>query len=104
MSVLLQLAMFPTDQSESKSEYVAQVIKVIRDCGYSYQLTPMATIIETDELSEALNVIQKCYDALDKIGCNRVYSAITFDIRTGQNNRLKGKIKSIEDKIGEVSK
>lgn len=104
MSVLLQLAMFPTDQSESKSEYVAQVIKVIRDCGYPYQLTPMATIIETDELSQALNVIQKCYDVLDISGCNRVYSAITFDIRKGHDNRLKGKIKSIEDKIGEVSK
>lgn len=104
MSVLLQLAMFPTDQSESKSEYVSQVIKVIRECGYPYQLTPMATIIETDELSQALNVIQKCYDVLDSSDCNRVYSAITFDIRKGHDNRLKGKIKSIEDKIGEVSK
>ncbi|RXJ69724.1 hypothetical protein CRV08_03190 [Halarcobacter ebronensis] len=104
MSVLLQMAMFPTDGSESKSEYVAEVIKVIRDSGVSYQLTPMATIIETEELSKALEIIQKCYDTLDKLGCNRVYSPITFDIRKGHNNRLKGKVQSIENKIGEVSK
>lgn len=104
MSVLLQMAMFPTDHGESKSEYVAQVIKVIRESGFPYQLTPMATIIETNELSDALAIVQKCYDVLDELDCNRVYAPITFDIRKRHDNRLKGKVKSIEDKIGEVSK
>jgi len=104
MSVLLQMAMFPTDHGESKSEYVSEVIKVIRDCGYPYQLTPMATIIETEKMSEALNIVQMCYDKLEELDCNRVYSAITFDIRKGHKNRLQGKVASIESKIGEVSK
>lgn len=104
MSVLLEMAMFPTDHGESKSEYVSEVIKVIRDCGFEYQLTPMATIIETQNLSDALEIVQKCYDVLDELDCNRVYSTIKFDIRKGHKNRLKGKVKSIENKIGEVSK
>lgn len=104
MSVLLEMAMFPTDGGESKSEYVSEVIKVIRDCGFSYQLTPMATIIETQEISQALEIVQKCYDKLEELDCNRVYSTIKFDIRKGHSNRLKGKVASIEDKIGEVSK
>ncbi|MCP4971047.1 MAG: MTH1187 family thiamine-binding protein [Arcobacter sp.] len=104
MSVLLEMAMFPTDHGESKSEYVSEIIKVIRDCGYPYQLTPMATIIETKDISEALDIVQKCYDTLDALDCNRVYSTINFDIRKGHKNRLKGKVKSIENKIGEVSK
>lgn len=104
MSVLLEMAMFPTDGTESKSEYVAQVIKVIRDSGFSYQLTPMATIIETEKIADALQIIQACYDVLDNLGCNRVYSTITFDIRKNSDNRLKGKVASIESKIGEVNK
>ncbi|RXK13062.1 hypothetical protein CP965_04455 [Halarcobacter mediterraneus] len=104
MSILLEMAMFPTDQSESKSEYVAQVIEVIRDSGFDYQLTSMGTIIETKELSQALEIIQKCYDVLDKAGCNRVYSTLTFDIRKNHKNRLKTKVESIENKIGSVSK
>jgi len=104
MSVLLEMAMFPTDHGESKSEYVSEVIKVIRDCGYPYQLTPMATIIETEKISQALEIVQKCYDILDNLECNRVYSTIKFDIRKGHKNRLTGKVKSIENKIGEVSK
>jgi uncharacterized protein (TIGR00106 family) len=104
MSVLVQMAMFPTDQAESKSEYVAQVIKVIRESGFPYQLTPMATIIETSKMSEALGIIQKCYERLEELGCNRVYSALTFDIRKNYNDRMKGKVDSIERKIGEVAK
>jgi uncharacterized protein (TIGR00106 family) len=104
MSVLLEMAMFPTDHGESKSEYVSQVIKVIRDCGYPYQLTPMATIVETQEISQALAIVQMCYDKLEELQCNRVYSTIKFDIRKGYKNRLKGKVASIESKIGEVSK
>lgn len=104
MSVLVQMAMFPTDQAESKSEYVAQVIKVIRESGFPYQLTPMATIIETSKMSEALGIIQKCYERLEELGCNRVYSALTFDIRKNHNDRMKSKVDSIERKIGEVAK
>ena len=104
MSVLLQMAMFPTDKSESKSAQVAQVIKVIRDSGFPYKLTPMSTIIETEKMSEALAIVQKCYERLEELGCNRVYSTLTFDIRKGHENRLEGKIKSVEDKIGEVAK
>ncbi|NVJ52915.1 MAG: MTH1187 family thiamine-binding protein [Campylobacteraceae bacterium] len=104
MSVLLSMAMFPTDQAESKSEYVSEVIKVIRESGFNYQLTSMATTIETNKMSEALGVVQKCYEKLEELGCNRVYSTLTFDIRKAKDNRLKTKVQSIENKIGEVSK
>lgn len=104
MSVLLEMAMFPTDQGESKSEYVSKIINTIRESGYSYQLTSMGTIIETDEISEALKLIEKCYTVLESLGCNRVYATLTFDIRIGHENRLKSKIESIEKQIGDVSK
>lgn len=104
MSILLEMAMFPTDKSESKSKEVSEVIRIIRDSGVSYQLTSMSTIIETDTLAEALSLVEKCYSKLDELGCNRVYSTMTFDIRKGHENRLKNKINSVERYIGEVSK
>jgi uncharacterized protein (TIGR00106 family) len=103
MSVLLEFSMFPTDKGESVSEYVSQVIKVIRDSGMSYQLTPMGTIIETDDLLQALGVVQVAYNTLEQAGCNRIYSSLKLDIRKGKDNRLQGKLKSIQDKIGSVN-
>ena len=104
MSVLVSMAMFPTDKSGSKSEEVSQIIDIIRQSGFSYKLTAMATLIETNTMSEALSVVQKCYEKLEELGCQRVYSTLTFDIRKGYENRLEGKVKSVEEKIGEVSK
>lgn len=102
MSVLLEFAMFPTDKGESVSEYVSQVIKMIHESGADYQLTPMGTIIETEHLSQAMTLIESAYAILDQADCDRVYSSLTLDIRKGKNNRLKGKVESVRNKIGEV--
>ncbi len=104
MSVLLEFSMFPTDKGESVSAYVSQVIKMIRESGVAYQLTPMGTIIETDDLETALGVVSRAQQVLDEAGCGRIYSSLKLDIRKGRDRRLAGKIASIEEKIGEVSK
>ena len=103
MSVLLEFSMFPTDVEGSKSPYVSQIIKMIRESGVSYKLTAMSTIIETETLPEALALVEKAYQVLEPHS-NRVYSCLKMDIRKGKTDRLSGKIKSVEDKIGEVSK
>ena len=102
MSVLLEFAMFPTDKGGSVSQYVSRVIKMIKEDCESYKLTAMGTIIETSTLEEALNIVTKAYKILEK-DSDRVYSSIKLDIRKNKDNRLDGKIKSIEDKIGKVN-
>jgi uncharacterized protein (TIGR00106 family) len=103
MSVLLEFAMFPTDKGESVSSYVSRIIKMIKESGVSYQLTPMGTIIETETMQEALDIVRKSYEQLEP-DCDRIYSGLTFDIRKGEGDRISKKIKSIESKIGEVNK
>jgi uncharacterized protein (TIGR00106 family) len=103
MSVLLEFSMFPTDSGESKSDFVSQIIKMIDQSGVDYQLTAMGTLIETENMAEALAVVQKAYETLEALGCNRVYSSLKFDIRNGKEKRLQGKIRSVEEKIGRVN-
>ena len=103
MSVVLEFAMFPTDKGESVSSYVSRIIKMIKESGVSYQLTPMGTIVETETMDEALEIIGKSYKQLEP-DCGRIYSSIKFDIRKGEAGRMVKKIKSIESKIGDVNK
>lgn len=102
MSVLMEFAMFPTDKGDSVSEYVSQIIKMIRESGYDYKLTAMGTIVETETLEEALSIVNLSHKVLEPFS-NRVYSSINLDIRRGKSNRLKNKIASIESKIGKVN-
>jgi uncharacterized protein (TIGR00106 family) len=103
-SILLEFSMFPTDVGESKSAYVSEVVKCVRESGYDYQLTPMATIVELPSMSEALNLVKECYEVLEEKDCGRIYSVLKFDIRHGKQGRLKSKIDSVEAKIGTVNK
>ncbi len=102
MSVLLEFAMFPTSgdcrDSASVSKYVSRIIDMIDQSGAAYQLTPMGTIVETETIREALDIIEKSYEALGD--CERVYSSLKFDIRKGKGDRLKTKIASVEREIG----
>jgi uncharacterized protein (TIGR00106 family) len=103
MSVLLEMAMFPTDKGESVSSYVARVIAVIDRRDLDYRLTPMGTIIETAGIDEALRVVADAYRELEP-DCNRVYATVKLDIRKGEGGRISGKIESVEKKLGKKPK
>ena len=103
MSIMLEFAMFPTDKGESVSSYVSKIIEMIDKSGVSYKLTPMGTVIECEKMDEALEIIKKSYECLEK-DCSRIYSSMNFDIRKGKTGRLEGKIASIEQKLGKSVK
>ena len=105
-SVLLEFSMFPTSddcrEGSSVSKQVSKIIDMIDQSGFPYKLTPMGTVVETTDIRDALDIVEKAYRVLD---CERVYSALKFDIRKNCSNRLKTKIESVEKNLGkEVSK
>ncbi len=103
MSVLMELGMFPADKGESLSTYVSRVIGLIDRSGVEHQVTPMGTIVETDELEQALRLVLEGYRQLEP-DCSRVIATIKLDIRKGKGKRLQGKIESIEQKLGKKVK
>jgi uncharacterized protein (TIGR00106 family) len=102
MSVLMEFSIFPTDQGASVSAQVSEVIRMIRESGVDYRLTPMGTIVETDTVEAALHLATRAAALLEDLGCRRIYSTIKLDIRGGEGSRMTGKIESVERRIGEV--
>jgi uncharacterized protein (TIGR00106 family) len=103
VSFLVEFSMFPTDKGESVSQYVSRIIKMIDSSGVPYKLTPMGTVFETNTMEEALNIINQAYKQLEP-DCNRVYTVIKMDIRKNAENRIEGKVKSVEEKLGKEVK
>jgi len=99
MSALVEFSMFPTEQTQSKSAFVARVLDIVDRSGLPYQLTPMGTIIEGETVAEVLAVINAAYEELQR-DCGRVYSSIKIDWREGPVGRLENKIASVEAKLG----
>jgi uncharacterized protein (TIGR00106 family) len=101
-SVLVEFSIFPTDKGESKSDYVSRIIDMVKQSGIDYKLTPMSTVVETNNIKDALLLVEKSYALLHD--CNRIYGTVKIDFRRDKNNRMQTKIDSIENKIGKVSK
>ncbi|MEN8177303.1 MAG: MTH1187 family thiamine-binding protein [Pseudomonadota bacterium] len=100
----MEFSMFPIDHGESLSAEISEIIDMIGKSGYDYKLTAMGTIIETIDIKEALELVEKSYRILEKYDCQRIFASIKMDIRKSQSNRMTQKIQSVESRIGEVNK
>ncbi len=97
MSVLIDLSIFPVDKGVSVSPYVARIVSLIKGSGLSHVFGPMGTTIE-GEWDDIMSVINQCMEELKK-DCDRIYMTIKVDYRKGINGRIKGKVKSVEEKL-----
>lgn len=98
MSVLIGISIFPLDKGESVSSYVAKAVEKIKKTKFPYVLTAMETIVETETIEEALNIVEECFRELEK-ECNRIIVNIKIDYRKGKTGRIREKVKSVEDKL-----
>lgn len=98
MAVLMEFAIFPTDKGKSVSADVSKVIKLIKESGYAYQLTAMGTLIETNTVKQALQIVEEAAAILEN-NSDRIYSTLKLDIKKGAQNMLVNKVKSIEEKL-----
>lgn len=99
MAVLMEFAIFPTDKGKSVSDSVSKVIQMIRESGFAHQLTAMGTLVETNTVGEALNIVEKAA-AILQVDSERIYATLKLDIKPNSQNMLEEKIKSIEKRIG----
>ncbi|MBN1931007.1 MAG: MTH1187 family thiamine-binding protein [Desulfobacterales bacterium] len=99
MSVIIDLAVFPMDKGTSLSPYVAEMVNIIKKSNLPYKFGPMGTSIE-GEWNEVMALVNQCFEGLKK-DCDRIYMTIKADYRKGVSGRIEGKLKSVENKLGE---
>ena len=80
------------------SGYVAGCVKIVRESGLAWQLTPMGTIIEGD-LDEILIVIRMMHEAPFQAGAVRVSTLIKIDDRRDRSHSMAGKMASVEQQL-----
>ncbi len=82
----------------SISEYVARAIKVLKESGLQYELTPMGTIIYGD-LDEVLKVIKKMHDSCFVGNVARILTTLKIDDRRDRSVKPQDKVNSVIDKL-----
>lgn len=87
--------------SSSLSEYVAGCVTVLKEAeGITYQLTPMATVIE-GELGRVLEVVRRMHEQPFSKSIGRVVTTIRIDDRRDKELTMAGKVAAVEARLGE---
>ena len=97
--MLVSFSMIPLDKGAHFSEYVAGLMKIIRDSGLPHELNSMSTVVE-GEWEEVFDLINKCRLELRK-DSERVSIKIWVDDKAGGKDMLHGKPKSVMEKLEE---
>lgn len=97
--MLAEFSTFPMDKAtEGLSKYVAESMEIIRESGLDYEVHALGTLLE-GPADDVFDVIRKCHDNMLKHG-DRVITTVKIDDRKGAGDRIKGKVKSVEEKLG----
>jgi len=93
--IIGELAIFPTSEGVSVSKYVQEVLKVIESSGLKHETGGMATTIEAPDMETLLKVIEKCHEAVVKMGARRIHIDLRVDHRLDTEATINSKLKSI---------
>jgi uncharacterized protein (TIGR00106 family) len=99
MNTLVAVSIAPVGVGEELSEYVAEVVKVIKNSGLKNQTYSMFTEIE-GPYDEVMAVIKEATFVLADKGIRTIVS-IKADIRPGFENTMTGKIERLNERLGE---
>lgn len=97
--MLAELSVFPLDKgAEGLSLYVAESMKIIEASGLDYEVHALGTLIE-GPADTVFEVIRDCHYNMTRFS-DRVVTTVKIDDRKGATGRIKGKVRSVEEKLG----
>ncbi|GAA5868313.1 hypothetical protein JCM1840_005632 [Sporobolomyces johnsonii] len=103
MHAVADVCIVPMGTEASVSKYIAETQRVLERTGLKYQLHGYGTGIE-GEFSDVMKAIEKCHEALHKMGCPRLASGhvnhpadIRIGTRTDKQGSLDAKVASVQE-------
>jgi uncharacterized protein (TIGR00106 family) len=93
--IIASLALFPTSEGVSVSEYVKEAIKVIEGSGLKSVTGGMNTTIESPDLETLFKVIEKAHQAIAEMGARRIHIDLNVDHRLDTDASIDSKLKAV---------
>jgi uncharacterized protein (TIGR00106 family) len=94
--IIASLAIFPTSEGVSVSEYVREAIKVIESSGLKSVTGGMNTTIESPDLATLFNVIEKAHKKIADMGARRIHIDLNVDHRLDTDASIESKLKAVD--------
>ncbi len=97
--IIAEVSITPLGKGESVSEYVAEAVKAFREMGVKHTLTPMATVLEVENLGTLWKAVEEAEKRVFQKGAKRVVVSIKIDHRIDREATMEKKVRSVEEKL-----
>jgi uncharacterized protein (TIGR00106 family) len=101
MTVVAEVNIIPLGEGISVSKFLAPAFKVFEKRGLKYEITPMCTIFEAENIEEAFDVVGAIHEAVFRVGVKRVVTTVKIDDRRDLERSMNEKVESLKKEIRE---
>ncbi len=93
-----EISVYPMGtNTTSASFYIAKGIETIQDLdGIRYEVTPMGTMLESDNVDKIFDASKKILEAIHNLGVQRVAVVLKIDSRKDKDVKLEEKLESLK--------
>lgn len=93
-----EISVYPMGtNTTSASFYIAKGIETIQDLdGIRYEVTPMGTMLESDNVDKIFDASKKILEAIHNLGVQRVEVVLKIDSRKDKDVKLEEKLESLK--------
>jgi uncharacterized protein (TIGR00106 family) len=92
-----EISIYPVGtDSTSISFYVAKAVDAIKSLKIKYQLTPMGTILESDNLEKIFEATRLIIETVHRLGVKRVETVLKIDSRRDKSQTMEEKLNSVK--------
>ena len=95
--IVAEFSIHPIGEGTSVSWYVRAALAELKKAeGLRLQVTPMATVIEAEKLSDILAAIGEAHESLFRRGAKRVDFTLRVDDRRDRARRMEDKVSAVD--------
>lgn len=95
--VMAEISVVPIGTGKTGvSFYVARALESVSDMpGLRYQLNPMGTVMEADDIDTILEATKGMVETLHNLGADRVGVTLKIDSRRDKSGTMDGKVEAV---------
>ena len=99
VAILVELSIVPLGVGASVSKFLVPAIKELERLGVKYEVTPMCTVFEAENVEEAFNIIKAAHEAVFGENVKRVVTTVKIDDRRDVERGMKEKVESLKKEV-----
>jgi len=94
--VIAEFSIHPIGEGTSVSRYIRGALTELKKAeGLRLEVTPMATVIEAEKLSDILSAVEAAHESLFRMGAKRVDFILRVDDRRDKERHMEDKVRAV---------